>query len=153
FNAFAVGADRKAELTVFRFSSQSPLKDNVDRWCRNDLGRQAPSEAELEQATTKFRAGGHEGYRIDLTGPGVQKGGRPHPPMGGGPAVRMPGALPIKYTKPQGWTETGPRVSQRMGISVRIFTAFDVEGKKAETTVQRFAVRFGNWAMNVNRWR
>jgi hypothetical protein len=148
------GKSRQPELTVFKFDRISPLEDNVERWCRLDLGRRAPTAEELDKVTRKIRAGKEQGVLVDMTGPGPRKGKKL--PMGGrgGPAVRTPAPLPIKYVTPEGWTETGPRVSTRGGISVRIYTAFAVgDDKKAETTVQVFPARFGNWEMNVNRWR
>ncbi len=151
---YPAGKGQEPEVTVFKFDRVSPLEDNVERWCLLDLGRRAPRPDELEKFTKKIQAGKHPGVLVDMTGPGARKG--KHPPMGdrGGPPVRTPGPLPITYVKPEGWTETGPRVSSRFGITVRIVTAFSVGEKKAETTVQVFpAAVIQDWTANVNRWR
>jgi hypothetical protein len=154
FNTFAVGDSKKAELTVNRFDGQSDVPANVNRWARNDLGLPPVAKDELEKVTSTLRVGAEQvATLIDLTGPGT-RGGAKGPSMASGGPVRHPPALAIKYTTPEGWRETGPRVSERGGIAVRIYTAFDVDdSKKAESTVQVFPAAFGNWSMNVNRWR
>jgi hypothetical protein len=156
YATFFTGKKGKApEVSVFKFDRQSSLLDNVNRWCRLDLGRRPMREAELDEVKKTLRVGDQVGTLIDLKGPGAREGSKGAPPMMDRSGnVRRPPALAIKYAVPEGWRETGPRISERGGISVRIYTAFDVdESKKAEVTVQVFPAAFGNWSMNVNRWR
>ncbi len=141
---YPAGKDRALELTVFKFDQVSPLLANVQRWCDRDLGRRPPREAELGEYTRKFRAGDHEGVLVDMKGPGPKKG--KHPPMTA-PPVRKPGRLPIKYVKPEGWTETGARTMVLNSFRVR-----DGE-RSAEVTLQVMGATFGSLLDNVNRWR
>jgi hypothetical protein len=153
FASFFLGPKGKApELTVFKFDRISSLVGNVERWCRQDLGRPALREAELVQYTKVIRAGEKAGVLIDLTGPGP-RGGKAPPMGGGGPHAGMgrPKKLPLTYTPPAGWQETGPRSA--MGIVV--LTAFQVRDgdEKAEATVIALPGESGALLANVNRWR
>jgi hypothetical protein len=142
---YPAGKDRSLELTVFKFDQVSPLLANVQRWCDRDLGRRHPRESELGQYTRTFRAGDLEGTLVDMTGPGVKKA--KHPPMMPPPDVRTPERLPIKYVKPEGWTETGGRTM--------VLNAFQIRegGRSAEVTIQQMGANFGDVLSNVNRWR
>ena len=64
--------------------------------------------------------------------------------------VKQPRKLPIEYTVPQEWEETGPRES----AFVRIFSAFTVSAgpPKVEATITRMMDK-GSLLDNVNRWR
>ena len=144
---YPAGKDRPLELTVFHFDKISPLIDNVERWCRTDLGRPAPRAAELAEFTSKFEAGDRVGIRVDMTGPGARKG--KHPPMTA-PSVRSPRSGPITFMTPEGWTRTGPR-----GGIVPVFESFraGADGQTAEVTVIPLRGRTGELLGNVNRWR
>jgi hypothetical protein len=149
YATFSLGPKGKApELTVFRFTEISPLLENVNRWCRLDLGRRPLREAQLPQYTKTFHAGNNKGILVDMTGPGPR--GKGHPPMAAAGGMPKPGPLPIEYTTPEGWEETGPQV--RRGI--RLFTTFVIkEGEEranAEVTNMRIG---GGVLLNVNRWR
>src|SRR5262249_19508627 len=114
------------DISVFRFQPSS-LKDNLDLWRKEDLGRPPIKEADIPKVTQKFKTkAGTEGTLVDMVGPG--KGARRPGHLPGG--SKRPRPLPISYTVPKGWTETGPRVSERRGIAVRIFTAFFVDKDK-----------------------
>ncbi len=151
FNAFAIGDDKKTELTVHRFDQQSDLLANVNRWCRNDLGLPPFQQGGLAGVTKTLRVGEQAATLVDLTGPGT-RGGAKAPPMMAGP-VRRPGTKPIKYMVPQGWEETGPR--SMMGIT--IVTSFQIQeaGQRAEVQVTPLpGMGMGGGVLNnVNRWR
>jgi hypothetical protein len=154
--------DHSAELTVFQFDKVSPLVDNVNRWCDNDLGLPHFRKADVDRITKPVKAGDKVGGLVDLRGPGAAK--RAHPPMGGmakgkgkdmgrpAPLEREPkaGKSPITYTTPADWTETGPK-----GGFVPVLTSFAVRegGSSAEATVLSMPGRTNADAGNVNRWR
>jgi hypothetical protein len=144
---YPAGKGKPPELTVFKFDRVSPLLANVARWCDRDLGRRPPREAELPQFTRPFKAGKHTGTLVDMTGPGPKKGA--HPPMGA-PPVRTQDQPPIKYVKPDGWTDTGAR-----GGFVPVLASFRVrEGNQPpEVTVLPLGSMTGGLLDNVNRWR
>lgn len=145
---FPSGKGKKPELTVSRFDRVSSVIDNVNRWARQDLGRPPLDDDDLAEVVKTVEAGPVKGTMVNLTGPGP----REHPPMaggrpeGGGP--RKPRPLPISYTTPAGWVETGPR-----GGFVPILTAFDVGGKAAELQVTQLGGMTGEPLANLNRWR
>jgi hypothetical protein len=141
------------ELTVTRLpATAADLKRNVDRWRKNDLDLGPVSEAELEKLVKKSQVEGNEVHYVDMIGPGPRKVAAG--PKGGKLLERAkpgPGALPIEYKAPEGWTETGPR--EKMGV--RILTAFAVreDGKNAEVTVTPPQMIAGDLRGNVDRWR
>jgi hypothetical protein len=153
YASFVLGPRGQApEVTVSDLDKVSPLLANVNRWCRLNLGRPPLGEADLAAATKDIRAGDKAGVLVDLTGPGVRGKGVPRADqidMHG--RDRRPGPLPITYTVPPGWEETGPRAS--MGIVV--LTAFQVRqgGESAEATVLALGAMPGGPLGNVNRWR
>lgn len=146
-------ATKSPELTVFRFDQISGLYENVARWCRTDLGRPSVRESDLPKFTKSIKAGPHTGTLVDMTGPGVPKGERPMMGGGGGgqPKVGKPKPLPISYTTPAGWEETGPR--RNMGIVV--LTTFQVKDgdKQAEVQVTPLPPSAMSVLSQVNRWR
>ncbi|MFQ3650210.1 MAG: hypothetical protein SNJ75_07750 [Gemmataceae bacterium] len=134
------------EITVYKFDRTSGLLENINRWNRLDLGRAEIRSRDLEKVTQKVRAGEHLVTLVDLTGPGVDKKPNPH----AGLPPKQPRKLPIEYTAPPEWEETGPRES----AFVRYFTVFVVQSgpPKIEMTVSRMVDR-GSLLENVNRWR
>jgi hypothetical protein len=144
YGELSMGEEGKAPLvTVFRFDQTSSLLDNVNRWCRLDLGRPHLREDQLTQYTKTIHSGDTRGILVDMTGPGP-RGKNPHMAE-----MRMPGPLPITYTTPAGWKELGPQVRE----DVRIFSVFEVEGdpKAAAEITQMPTV--GSPLLHVNRWR
>jgi hypothetical protein len=150
FATFYLGPRGKAPvLTVFKFGQRSPLLANVERWCRQDLGRKAPrSERELKPFVTPLKnlKATPNATLVDMTGPGPSGRGGPHP---GG--IRMPGPLAITWKTPSGWKETGPRLKR--GI-IKLFNSFEIRDgdKQADVEVSEMIVG-GGLLLNVNRWR
>jgi hypothetical protein len=134
------------EITVSKFDRISGLLENVNRWNRLDLGRAEIRPRDLEKYTQKVKAGEHIVTLVDMTGPGVDKKPNPH----AGLPPKQPRKLPIEYTVPKEWEETGPRESP----FVRIFSAFTVSAgpPKVEATITRMVDK-GSLLDNVNRWR
>jgi hypothetical protein len=139
------GKESGLELTVSRFDRISGVLENVNRWCRMDLGRADLRERDLGQYTQKVKAGDRIITLVDMTGPGVSKKPNPH----AGLPPKAPRKLPIEYTVPEEWEETGPREG-----FVPIFSAFTVESgpPRVEATITRMPDR-GSLLENVNRWR
>lgn len=159
FATFHLGPkDKSPVVTVSKFDRISSVTENVKRWCRTDLGR-ALQPAEWNTLRPVKTADGHEAVLVDLKGPGVPKEDDPHAGMGMGlgkakgklpDRPRTPRKLPITYTVPGGWTETGPR-----GGFVPVLTAFrvgDADGR-TEATVLTLRGETGDLLANVNRWR
>jgi hypothetical protein len=133
------------EITVSKFDRISGLLDNINRWNRLDLGRAEIRPRDLEKYTQKVKAGEHLVTLVDMTGPGVDKKPNPHAGM----PPKQPRRLPIEYTVPKEWEETGPRHS----AFVPIFSVFTVSDKpKVEATITRMLDK-GTLLENVNRWR
>jgi hypothetical protein len=89
---------------------------------------------------------------IDLSGPGPRPGARPMGgPMMAGGGPRTPKKLPLSYTVPAGWEETGPRSS--MGITILTSFAIREGDQQAEVQVTPLARVGGGLLANVNRWR
>lgn len=152
FATLYLGAKGKApELTIHRFDMQSSLLANINRWCERNLGRPHIRKSELKEFTKRITVGNKPATLVDMSGPGVAPGDKP--PMAGG--MRRPKPLPITYTTPDGWVETGPRMEGSQGIKVPILTAFTIgEGeKKAETTVTFMPKMDVELIAQVNRWR
>jgi hypothetical protein len=146
FATFLPADKPEVEITVSRFDRISGLLENINRWNRLDLGRAEIRPRDLDKYTQKVRAGNHLVTLVDLTGPGVEK--RPNPHAGLPP--KQPRRLPIEYTVPSEWEETGPRESP----FVRYLTTFLVQAgpPKVEMTISRMVDR-GSLLENVNRWR
>jgi hypothetical protein len=138
------GPGQPPEVRVFKLDKVSTILDNVNRWCDNDLGRPHLTPGELEKVTKSIKAGPHTGVRVDLTGPGKR------PPMA---AAKRPGPkpLPLTYSVPTGWKETGPRTK----TGILILTTFQVRdgGEQAEVQVTPIAGPGIGLLENVNRWR
>jgi hypothetical protein len=61
---FLAGKDKLPELSVFKFDRISPLLDNVNRWCRVDLGRTALRERDLKKVTQSRASGRPRGHPV-----------------------------------------------------------------------------------------
>jgi hypothetical protein len=152
YATFTLGPGGKPpEVTVFHFDQISPLLNNVNRWCKLDLGRKPLRADEVEKLQKPVRAGANQGVLIDLTGPGPQPGARPMGgPMMAGGGPRRPGKLPLTYTVPAGWEDTGARSS--FGITVAASFAIRDGDQKAQVQVTPLG-HVGGLLANVNRWR
>jgi hypothetical protein len=148
---FPVGKGKLPEVSIFKFKPISPLLENVNRWRRNDLGLPPLAEEELPPITKRFRVGDRTVAWVDMIGPGGKKGMGP-PMMANPPSVepKKPRSLPITYTVPEGWTETGPR----SGMIV-VLTSFQIRegGGSAQVDVTPLGPMTGDLLANVNRWR
>jgi hypothetical protein len=152
YATFSLGTPGKPpEVSVFHFDQISPLLDNVNRWCRLDLGRKPLSTAEVEKIQEPIRAGQNQGVLIDLSGPGPRPGAKGMGPMMAGGGQRRPNKLPLSYTVPDGWEETGPR--SKMGITILTSFAIREGNQQAEVQVTPLARVGGGLLANVNRWR
>jgi len=140
--SFRVGNGKVApKVTVYKFTTVSPLLENVNRWRKKDLGLKPLDEKALAAEAKPIKAGKHDGDRVDMIGPGITE--EPDDPMPAGP-------MPVEYKTPDGWKETGGR-----GGFVPILMAFSMAGgrEKDEVTITQLGGGGGDVLGNVNRWR
>jgi hypothetical protein len=140
----------KPEITITKLGAgAAPVKPNVDRWRRLDLGLYAITPRALEKVVREQKVGGRTITIVDLRGPGG-KGMMPSPRD---PREmrekRPPRTAPPKYKVPDGWKEVNP-------TSRIVVAAFEVSDGKEPAVLNVTPLSRpmpGGLTLNVNRWR
>ncbi len=141
------GVDR-LEIAVSKLGGKQPLKPNLDRWRRIDLGLGPISNRLISKVTTEKKVGDLSVTLVDMRGPGVARPAAakmpkmPDQPAGGNRDKSF------DYKKPDSWTDGGSN-----NIAAAIFNV-SRQGKSARVLVTPIPGKMmGGLLENINRWR